>query len=590
MADVATPNINPNWGLLQAQQAQAGASANAQNQEAQKTALENQFTQAAMPHMLRALNDYSDGGAPMTNQTDVANSDSSGVTSVPGYGGGDPNSDNNLRLANTVTPFTQQEQLRLGQAAILSGKMPGILQMEQFKRDQRIALQTQQNQVRSGNLFDGMRAVVDADPGQAMATLAATNMAPQTVQLLAKQFGDDKDSADNAAREYARHVAGAAHQYSGRETVQEKDGNYYDKTSGFQVPGTGHVGMSDDQWASIAKEGLVMDTVPTGDGDSTKQIPHYKNVLGPNGTLDAYVMYTAAAKGDPNAHPSVTGAPHIVAQQKANAATTAARTSATPAQTQADKTPQYFDKSGQPDPVMTKAMSDPAYNVNIPRYPYGTKPPSEVIQAKQGMAKAAAQLSKDSGDTITSQRAALVMYQAAKDTLAKGQYDPSAWNQQLAQVARWLPPGFQQALGTGDYQILSKYLGNAALQGGKGIFQKMTQQEATWLKNELNPSAGMTKDALNSLIDMNIKQSQYVIDSAGRANAYVGTDPSHPTKNPDKFSDWNQRYYPMQEAVKESKPTAAPQGAETRTYQNKNYYLKPGTDRTKQSNWVIYGG
>jgi hypothetical protein len=566
VADIsATPFIS--YGLVQAQQAQAQASASLQNQEAQKAALDNQFTQASMPYMMRALHSYSDGGAPMQNPVSIGNNpDTSGVAES-----GDPNSDTNLRLRSTVVPFLPDEQRRLGQAAILSSKMPGLLQMEQFRREQRIALQTQQNQVRNGNLFDGMRAVTNADPGQAMSMLAATNMAPDTVAALVKQYGSDKDGADNAARAYAHHVAGAAHQYSGREVVQEKDGNYYDKQSGFQVPGTGHVGMSDQEWSTLAAKGMELKEVPTGDGDSTMQVPLWKAEHAPS--LDAWVMQTAAAHGNTAAHPSNTGVPHIVAQQEATKAAADARTNATPQQKQADKTPQYKNPDGSVDKTMTDAMADKAYDINMPRYPYGTKPPSEVVQAKQAAAKSSASLSKDAGDTITSARAALVMYKAAQDTLAKGHYDGGAWSAELAKVAKWLPPGFQSALATGDYQTLSKYLGNAALQQGKGTFQKMTQQEAKWLKEELNPSAAMQPDALRNLIDMNIKQSNYVLDSARRATAYVGSDKAHPIKDPDKFNDWNQKYYPMEKIVTEG-PPAAPAGPSEITSQ-KDYDALP---------------
>jgi hypothetical protein len=568
MADIAPiPFIN--FGESQARQAQGQAQAGLANQEAQKTSLDNQFSAAALPYMMHALHDYSDGGAPpaQANDHDAAYSDSSGVSSVPGYGGGDPNSDSNLRLRNTVVPFMPGEQQRLGQAALLSGKMPGLLQMAQFQRDQRIALQTQQNQVRSGNLFDGMRSVVDADPGSAMSTLAATNMAPGTVQMLAKQFGDDKEGADNAAREYARHVAGASHQYSGREVEQRTDGNYYDKVSGFQVPGAGHVGMNDEQWATLASKGMELVDVPTGDGDSTKKVPRYK-ADNPNGTLDNWVMQAAAARGAANAHPSVTGAPHIEAKNNATAASQSAQQSATPQQKEvnaAGKHGVYNDANGNPDPTLTKAMNDDSYDINIPKYGYGTKPPSEVVQARQQAAKDAASLSKDSGDTINAQRAALVMYKAAQDTINKGHFDGGAWSSELAKVARWLPPGFQQALGAGDYQMLSKYLGQAALQSGKGIFQKMTQMEAKWLKDELNPSPGMTPDSLRSLIDMNVKQSQYIIDSAGRANKYVGKDQAHPLKDPNKFSAWNQQYFPMQSIVSESNAATPNQEAQAKT-------------------------
>lgn len=578
MSDIAAQPFQ-NFGLSQAQQGLATAQTGAVNQDAQKTALDNQFTQAAMPYMMRALHGYSDGGAPMPDPASISSQDASGVG-----GGGDPNSDTNLRLRSTVVPFLPGEQQRLGQAAILSGKMPGLLQMEQFRREQRIALQTQQNQVQNGNLFDGMRSVTDTDPGKALSTLAATNMAPQMVKQLMEQAKTDPNGADTNARAYARHVAGAAHQWSGRETESKADGNFYDKQSGFQVPGTGHVGMSDDQWTTIATKGMELKEIPTGNGDEKASVPLWK--ADHAASLDAWVMQNAAAHGATAAHPSNTGAPHIMAQDQAERAAGAARAQANPAQLAADKTAQYKNADGTINQKMTDAMADKDYDVNIPRSPYGTQPSSEVTQAKQAAAKSAASLSKDSGDTINAQRASLVMYNAAKDTLAKGGYDAGAWGPQLAAVGKWLPKGFQDALGTGDYQKLSKYLGQAALQGGKGIFAKMTQQEANWMRNELNPSASMNASALNDLVDMNIKQSKYVIQSANNATTYVGTDKAHPLKDPDKFADWNQKHFPMEDYVKESAPASAPANAESRPYQGKNYYLKPGTDRSKKANWV----
>src|SRR5271163_197217 len=124
-------------------------------------------------------------------------------------------------------------------------------------------------------------------------------------------------------------------------------------------------------------------------------------------------------------------------------------------------------------------------------------------------------LAKTSNQGVGSAAAALTMYKAAQDVLAKGNYDGGAWNAELAKYSKWLPAGWQDHM-TGDYQEVAKYLGQAALQAGKGIFAKMTQKEAEWMKNELNPSPGMDPTALRDMIGKGAKIAQYSLDSAKR--------------------------------------------------------------------------
>jgi hypothetical protein len=136
------------------------------------------------------------------------------------------------------------------------------------------------------------------------------------------------------------------------------------------------------------------------------------------------------------------------------------------------------------------------------------------------------------------------MYKAAQDVLAKGNYDGGAWNAELAKYSKWLPAGWQGHL-TGDYQEIAKYLGNAALQSGKGIFAKMTQMESKMLINELSPAPGMQPNAMRDRISKGAKMAQYTLDSAKRVPAYL-----HSGKDANQFETWNQEHFPMETETK----------------------------------------
>jgi len=157
-------------------------------------------------------------------------------------------------------------------------------------------------------------------------------------------------------------------------------------------------------------------------------------------------------------------------------------------------------------------------------------------------------LAKTSSQGVGAASAALTMYKAAQDVLAKGNYDGGAWNQELAKYSKWLPAGWQNHM-TGDYQEIAKYLGNAALQSGKGIFAKMTEKESDTVMHDLNPSPGMDPNALRDMISRGAKTAQYALDSANRVPAYL-----HAQKDANQFGTWNQTHFPMQE---ETKPDTA---------------------------------
>ena len=73
-----------------------------------------------------------------------------------------------------------------------------------------------------------------------------------------------------------------------------------------------------------------------------------------------------------------------------------------------------------------------------------------------------------------------------------------------------------------NYQEAAKYLGNAAIQAGKGNFGKgMTENDVNLQKDQLSPSLHMTDGALRDLIDTGIKNTQYGMDSCQSECAHL---------------------------------------------------------------------
>jgi len=127
----------------------------------------------------------------------------------------------------------------------------------------------------------------------------------------------------------------------------------------------------------------------------------------------------------------------------------------------------------------------------------------------------------------------------------------------LGELVAWATKPFGSVDAT-NYQEAAKYLGNAAIQAGKGNFGKgMTQQDVSLQKDELSPSVHMTDGALRDLIDAGIKNTQYTLDSAKRVPQYLSA-----TKDPQQFAQWNDKYFNRSAAV--NKPTA-PQTPQTPT-------------------------
>lgn len=584
LANIASQNYGPSATSTQALQ---GAQTQGVQQNAQAQAMQNKLMSARMPLILSQLHDESvgagdqsgvSGGAPQSGEArtaprtpgeDIASQDKSAVAPEQNFYQPDK-IDSAMRSKYFVPQYTPQEMQALQRSYLVDpqdqyGMGPKrVMAMH----DMRIQQQTQQNQMDSRDDFDKLHAVTDAPDGNAMDVLEASH--PETVEAIRRQFKKDPDASmeeDAAARMFASHVAGAVHQYTGRKAVKDESGTYRDEETGIPIPGVEKVGLSTDQYTRLAHEAITP-SVEMDDGNGGKikvapwkaaQMGGAKNINGPGD----WMMVRASQTGLPGAAATLSG--NSAQKQEARAAAQAALTKV---QKQHDAAPTPADGAPKPsngvgtarnaqgniDPKLTDALHDDKYNYtptnNGETYKpaIGHTPPPSVMEDMKNQTAARNTLAKDSNQGVNAASAALTMYKAAQDVLAKGNYDGGAWNAELAKYSKWLPAGWQNHM-TGDYQEVAKYLGVAALQSGKGIFAKMTQMEAKMLLNELNPSPGMDPAALHDMIGKGAKIAQYTIDSAKRAPAYL-----HAGKDANQFPSWNQEHFPMET---ETKPTPA---------------------------------
>jgi hypothetical protein len=590
-ADIAG-NISQNFGpTAVANQQLAGAQTQQVQQQTQSAAMQNKIMAARMPLILARLHDMTGaqsdqsgvggndtppangggaGGEPQ-QLTDARNNSGTAEDSILAPGAIDkafrdqyyvpPVPPGALNAINNAYAVDPTDQYGMGPKSVQA-------RIDMWKA-QRVA-QVQQS---SRNDFDALSAVTNAPDGQAMNVLRASH--PEVYDALKKQFAkdpnEDRDEEDQA-RLFAAHAAGVVHQYTDREAKEDKAGVYRDVATGIPIPGVEQVGLSKDQYIKLAHEAILPSVdMPDGQGGSVKvapwkaaQLGGAKNINGPGDWMmvQAQMRQVPGAAGGAAQNPN--GAHTQEARQQAQAAldTVQGQHAAAPA-TNVSGTPKSQNGTGTArnaqgniDPQLTDALHDSKYDYTPTNngQPYtpsiGHTPPQTVLDDMKNQTSARNDLAKTSNQGIGAASAALTMYKAAQDVLAKGNYQGGAWDQELSKVAgKYLPVGWQNTAKTGDYQETAKMLGTAALQAGKGIFAKMTQMEAKMLVNELNPSPGMQPGAMQDMISKGSAMAQYSLDSAKRVPAYL-----HAGKDANQFNSWNQEHYPMQT---ETQPTSA---------------------------------
>lgn len=619
LANITSANYGPtavaNQGLTGAETQNTQASAQNTQQTAQAQAMQNQILRARMPLIMAALHNESVGagdqsgvgggdsndsgaGASEVKRTpgeSVASQDKSAV--APDQNFYQPDKiDAALRDKYFVPSITPQMQQQMQKAFLADPKDEYGIGPKRVTalNDMRITQQTQQNQKGANDDFDKLHAVTDAPEGNAMDVLEASH--PETVAAIRRQFAKEPDSEaaqdeDAAARMFASHTAGAVHQYTGRKAVKDDAGVYRDEVTGIPIPGVEKVGLSTDQYVKLAHEAITP-SVEMDDGNGGKikvapwkaaQMGGAKNINGPGD----WMMVRASQQGLPGAASTLSG---NSAQKQA--ARTTAQTALDAVQKQHDDAPAPASGAPKPvngvgsarnaqgniDPKLTDALHDDKYNYtpsnNGEKYTpqIGHSPPPAVQEDMKNQTEARNNLAKDSNQGVGAASAALTMYKAAQDVLAKGNYDGGAWNAELAKYGKWLPAGWQNHM-TGDYQEVAKYLGNAALQSGKGIFAKMTEKESDTVMHDLNPSPGMDPGALREMIARGAKTAQYSLDSAKRVPAYL-----HGGKDANQFSSWNQEHFPMETETQptQAKPNAGVTAPKYNDAQVKAYMQKHG--------------
>lgn len=570
MSDISS-NPVVDWGglmagaqLQRAQTGQAQATTALTQQQTQAAALANQQTQASLPLIMHALSDYQDGGAaPDASGVAPSRPAATGASgkagaSAPSDESGapanepDPNTswydpkniDSGLRSNFFVPPVLPNEAKAIQLGALVKGTNPGLLEAATQRRTLRVEQQLASSQYQANNVYDTMQAVTDAEPGTALAQLEA--IAPNTVKKIRAQLPDEADE-DAAARAYAAHVAGAVHQYSGRKVVARPDGTYIDEVTGKPVPGVEKSGLSEDQWAGIAKSGVELTDMNDGQGHVVK-IPKWQANGAPS--LSAWVMQQAAHGGVHGAQPTVSGAPKAAASAGAAAGIAKATKEAPPAGDGAQ--PGSTMTNGEPDPTLGKALADKDYKFTPPAHKFGTALSPDEQELKTKQAESSVQLKKDMDEGIPAAQNALTFYKAAQDILDSKGATTGKYTSLLSRAGQWLP-GAEKPDATTNYQELSKYLSNAALQAGKAIFPKMTQKEGDWVLNKLNPSPEMTETAVRNMIATGASMSQYSLDGAQKAGAYLKTG-----GDATRFYSWLNKHYPQADAVVKAGKEAAP--------------------------------
>jgi hypothetical protein len=585
LANIASQNYGP---TATANQAQTGANTQNLQQSAIAQAQQNKILAARMPLILSRLNDETTGSAnssgvggdadsqgspvagkngqgdaavgPRTPGEDIASQESSATGPAQNFYQPDK-IDAALRAKYFIPPFTPKEAKDYSASFAADPKDEyGVgPKSVMARRDLRIQQATAQNQLDSRDDFDKLHAVTDAPDGNAMGVLEASH--PETVAAIRRQFAKDPDAAmdeDDAARMFAAHTAGQVHQYTGRKAVKGDDGVYRDEETGITIPGVEKVGLSTDQYLKFAHEAIAPTDVPDGNG-GTIQVPMWKkaqmagakNINGPGD----WIMVRASQSSLPGAASTLSpnSAPKQEARTVAQSALTKAQAaqSSQPPATNGAPSPvngvgTARNAQGNVDPQLTTALQDTKYkyapsNNGVPYAPQiGHTPPPPVMEDMKNQTAARNQLAKDTNAGVGAASAALTMYKAAQDVIAKGNYDGGAWNEELAKYSKWLPAGWQSHM-TGDYQEIAKYLANAALQSGKGVFAKMTQQESQMLVKQLNPAPGMTPEAMSDMIAKGSKVAQYSLDSAKRVPAYLRSG-----NDANQFNSWNQEHYPQE--------------------------------------------
>lgn len=420
-----------------------------------------------------------------------------------------------------------------------------------------VAGANQQRQLAASNSYQTAETVASAPPGAAFETLSRVN--PDAAAGLKQKYADaTPEELDADVRQFAQHIGIATHQYSGRDT-DFQNGVLVDKKDGKPVLGSEQVltGLEGSGKAQAFKDSKELVTVHNSDG-SDSQVPRWQQA----GFHSAEGYVIAADKAARASAANATAAP-------ASPGNTAA-TVGPPKAVTAPVTP----ASVTADPTLKAALADPDYKIKTPPIVAGrTQTPAELDQTKVTVAARTDLLSNAQDATNTGSQA--LQYMKAAQAIMESKGAPITGP--LGGLVAKLTSPFGSVDAT-NYQEAAKYLGNSAIQAGKGNFGKgMTQNDVQLQKDELSPSVHMTDAALKDLLDSGIKNTQYTMDSAKRVRAYLATG-----GDPQSFAQWNDKHFSRSDAV--NTPKLAAGGIPTAGVVRGGYKFLGG-DPSVKANW-----
>ena len=349
---------------------------------------------------------------------------------------------------------------------------------------------------------------------------------------------------DPAVRASAASTADAYRQWTGDEAT-EQSGVALNKRTGQPFIGEEAQRLSPKAYTELMASAIAKSPVPTGEPGKTILMPNWQ-IAGARSAAD----YVASLP--PPGTPGVPSA-GATTPQRAPMAPTTAPSPRPVATTPAPTSRPQISAAPKVQSADEKAFSDPTYKLApIPRK-IGETAGTAVENQVEATSKKRQQLQEDAEQTAQSSGAALQFAKAAKQIMDSkgapvvGLFGPAA---------KAVSSAFGGVNAT-NYQEVAKYLGNLAVQSGKGNFSHETDKNTTAQFEQLSPNTAQTEGALRDLLDSNIRTNQYTLDTANRVTGFL--DPKY-NGDPQKFFRWNQEHYPRADVVNASTVTKSKSG------------------------------
>jgi hypothetical protein len=573
-ADINATNI----GAAQTQ-AQTGLV----NQQTIGAALQNQKTSMMLglykqqidAMQKRAVNDQSPlGETSGVAQTSMLGSHAGGVAAhpqaIPTDGSGDPTlidagldpahiahtAEQNYAVKDTWTPDELQaiEQNNMGRVL----GMPDFGASIKMQHDARIASMTGKAQLGASDIYDKMYAVSSSPHPLQQLELISPEMA-DAIRKAQERNGWTDAQANSYAKTYADEVGNAVHKYSGREVEVGKDGIARDKPT--QQPLTGAVpeGLSAKDWTDLSKAGEVM--VPKTINGRETQVPQWQadGYSSKTQWINAQLHHGAAPTGGPaaGAAPAPT-APTATTSGTAPAPTAPTATTSgaapapvAPAATASGAAP---TPAGKIAPLRPEQVQFIASGPNVSAVatgntgsgkpnPADTATQTDYVKARTGLLADADEMTQTAQSSLTNvKRIESIM---AKDpvtgpgagTLASVQtFFQSMTGKQAAEAIESNP-----AL----YQLLGKELSQDQLNSiltkfhGEGAQVRLGAQESKLILGAMSANPELSKGAIQQMVAWEKTDSQYNLDKARTARAWVNAG-----KDPQQFNSMYEDAFP----------------------------------------------